>query len=165
MDPGNVEAQEYEQSILTIQRKAEEARRVSEQRSQQSDAWKKEEEERQQTADEGRVVLRRESLNTYRAMLRQSWAGGAPGKDDLSMLDVVRLSLGIEDAEHESAEREVQLESYEEALLAAWKSGAITKDDTSIHEHLRNLFKVSLDDHRALETKLKAKLKKEGRAG
>ena len=75
MDPGNAEAREYEQSVLTIQRKAEEARTVSEQRSQQSDAWNREEEERQKSADEGREVLRAESVNTYRAMLRQAWAG------------------------------------------------------------------------------------------
>jgi hypothetical protein len=156
MDPGNPEAQEFEQNIMTIQRNAEQAQRISEQRSQQGDAWRKEEEEKQKAADEGREVLRAESYNTYRAMIRQVWAGGVPSPDDQSMLDVVRLSLGITADEHRGIEREVQLEIYAEVLGAAWKSGEMTQSDTQAHEQLRKLFNVKMDDHKRIVSRLKA---------
>jgi len=47
------------------------------------------------SAEKGRELLHRESMNTYRAMMRQAWASGEPATEDRSMLDVVRLSLGI----------------------------------------------------------------------
>jgi hypothetical protein len=147
MDPGNAEAQEYEQNILTIQRKAEEAQRVSEQRSQQVDAWKKEEEEKRRAAEAGREDLQRESSNTYRAMLKQAWAGGVPTKEDREMLDVVRLSLGVSEAEHRQTERMAQLDAYAEALRSAVKSGAIEIDDERAQEHLWTLFALTREDH------------------
>ena len=165
MDPGNAEAREYEQSILTIQRKAEEARSVSEQRSQQGDAWRKEEEERQKSADEGREGLRRESMNTYRAMMRQAWAGGEPVIEDRSMLDVVRLSLGIPESEHKKIEHDIQIETYTEALRAALRSGAMSVDDVTPVEQLRKLFSISKEDDRSIQSALKAEFKNDGRGG
>jgi hypothetical protein len=162
MDPGNAEAREYEQSVLTIQRKAEEARSVSEQRSQQSDAWHREEEERQKNAEEGREVLRSESMNTYRAMMRQAWAGGEPVTEDRSMLDVVRLSLGIAESEHRKIEHEIQIETYTEALRAAFKSGAMSDDDLSTVEQLRKLFSVGEDEGRTIQAALKTELRQNG---
>ncbi|HTR98796.1 MAG TPA: hypothetical protein VML00_03540, partial [Bacteroidota bacterium] len=163
MDPGNAEAREYEQSVLTIQRKAEEARAVSEQRSQQGDAWHREEEERRKAADEGREVLRRESANTYRAMLRQAWAGGEPVTEDRTMLDVVRLSLGIPESEHRKIEHEVQVETYTEALRAAWKSGAMSSDDHNTVEQLRKLFSISREEDNSIQSSLRAELGNDGR--
>jgi hypothetical protein len=163
MDPGNTEAQEYEQSILTIQRKAEHAREVSAQREQQGNAWKQEEEQRLKEAEQGRDLLRRESSNTYRSMLRQAWAGGQPGGEEESMLEVVRASLGIPEEEHRKATHEVQIESYTEALRAAWGSGALSVDDVTTKEHLRKLFAITEEEHRSVETTLRAEMKHDGR--
>jgi hypothetical protein len=89
-------------------------------------------------------------------MIRQVWAGGVPSPDDQSMLDVVRLSLGITADEHRGIEREVQLEIYAEVLGAAWKSGEMTQSDTQAHEQLRKLFNVKMDDHKRIVSRLKA---------
>jgi len=150
MDPGNAEAQEFERNILTIQRKGSEARRVAEQRSQQVDAWKREEEEKKRAAEAGRDELQRESSNTYRAMLKQAWAGGVPTKDDREMLDVVRLSLGVGEEEHMQTERMAQLDAYAEALRSALKSGEIGLRDESAQEHLWTLFALTREDHTAI---------------
>jgi hypothetical protein len=163
MDPGNVEAREYEQSVLTIQRKAEEARSVSEQRSHESDAWRKEEEDRQKSAEKGREVLHRESVNTYRAMMRQAWASGEPVTEDRSMLDVVRLSLGIPESEHKKIEHDVRVETYKEALRVAMKSGAMSPDDRSTVEQLRKVFSITKDEDEPIQSALKAELKNNGR--
>jgi hypothetical protein len=72
------------------------------------------------------------------------------------MLEVVRISLGVPDTEHEIMEREVQLESYAEALQSAWKNGLVAPDDESTNEKLRQLYGISLEDHRAIQTSLLA---------
>ena len=163
MDPGNAEAREYEQSVLTIQRKAEEARSVSEQRSQQGDAWRKEEQDRLKSAEKGRELLHRESMNTYRAMMRQAWASGEPATEDRSMLDVVRLSLGIPESEHKKIERDARVETYTEALRIALKSGAMSPDDLSTVEHLRKLFSITTDEEESVQAALKVEVKNNGR--
>jgi exopolysaccharide biosynthesis predicted pyruvyltransferase EpsI len=163
MDPGNAEAREYEQSVLTIQRKAEEARSVSEQRSQQSDAWRKEEEDRRNSAEKGREVLHRESVNTYRSMMLQAWASGEPLAEDRSMLDVVRLSLGILEFEHKKIEHDVRVETYTDALRAALKSGAMSPDDSGTVEQLRKVFSITTDEDGPIQSALKAELKNNGR--
>jgi hypothetical protein len=67
---------------------------------------------------------------------------------------VVRLSLGIQDTEHELVEREVQLEAYTEALQSAWKSGLVAVDDELTNENLRQMYGISVEDHRAIQAGL-----------
>ena len=122
---------------------------------EEGEAWRKEEEEKQRAADEGRELLRKESNNTYRSMLKQAWVDGQPTKEEKSMLDVVRLSLGITDADHTIVEREVQVEAYTEALQAAWKAGVLTPDDTRTHENLRQLYGISMEEHLVIEKEIR----------
>jgi hypothetical protein len=150
MDPGNTEAQDLEVQVLNAQRKSADVRAIARVRSKQGEQWKREEEEKQRVAEEDRERLKMESALTYRNMVKQAWIDGVPTKEEESMLEVVRISLGIADGEHEILQREVQLESYAEALQSAWKNGLISPDDESTHEKLRQLYDVSLEDHRAI---------------
>jgi hypothetical protein len=154
MDPGNPEAQDLEVQILNAQRKSADVRAIARVRTKQGEQWKKEEEEKQRAADEDRENLRMESSATYRNMIKQAWIDGMPTKEEQSMLEVVRLSLGIPEGEHEIVEREVQLEAYAEALQSAWRNGLIASDDETTHEKLRQLYGVSLEDHQAIQVSL-----------
>jgi DNA-binding SARP family transcriptional activator len=154
MDPGNTEAQELEVQILNAERKSADIRAITRVRTQQGEEWKKEEEEKERAALEDRERLHQESANTYRSVTKQAWVDGIPTPEEQSMLEVVRLSLGIPDTEQELLEREVQLEAYAEALQSAWKNGLVAPDDESTNEKLRQLFGVSLEDHRAIQTSL-----------
>ena len=163
MDPGNTEAQEIEGKITEMQKSIEEAQSLLVQRSQQGEAWRREEVERQRNAEESRESLKAETIGTYRNMLKHAWVDGQPTKEERAVLDVVRLSLGIPDTEHSLVEREVQLEVYAEALRAAWRSGVITTHDRTTHENLRQLFGVSKDDHLVIETDIIREVNRDGK--
>jgi tetratricopeptide (TPR) repeat protein len=159
LDPGNAEAQEIETKILKTQKKKAEAKEVSEKRSAEGEAWHRELEEQDRRTNERREELRQESMKTYRNMLKKMWVDGKPSNDDKAMLDVVRRSLIIGDADHFLLERDVQLETYTEALRSAWKSGIITADDVATHENLRNLYGITMEQHLSIEPNIMRELK------
>jgi tetratricopeptide (TPR) repeat protein len=157
MDPGNAEAQELEIQTLNAQRKSADVRAIARVRNKQGEEWKKEEEEKERAAMADRERLRQESANTYRTVTKQAWVDGIPTPEEQSMLEVVRISLGLDDTERELLEREAQLEAYAEALQSAWKNGLVAPDDESTNERLRLLYGVNIDDHRAIQTSLLAR--------
>ncbi len=75
------------------------------------------------------------------------------------MLDVVRVSLGVQEDEHALLEREVRLEVYREALRSAWKSGLVTMDDPAASSNLRKLYGISNDEHLVIEAAIISELK------
>jgi hypothetical protein len=79
------------------------------------------------------------------------------------MLDVVRLSLGIQDSEHRKIEHDVRVETYTEALRAALKSGGLSPDDVGTVEQLRKLFSITKEEDESIRSALKAELKNNGR--
>ena len=141
--------------ILESQKKESQLRQITVQRMEQGEAWRKEEEEKERATSEGRERLKRESVETYRGMLSQAWVDGQPTKEEQSMLEVVRLSLGIEESDHAIVEREVQVDAYTEALQAAWRSGVLTAEDTRASENLRQLYGVSTDEHLLIEANVR----------
>jgi hypothetical protein len=150
MDPGNTEAQDLEVQVLNAQRKSADIRAIARVRTKQGEQWKKAEEEKQRAADKDREELRMESSVTYRNMVKQAWIDGVPSNEEQSMLEVVRLSLGVPEGEHQIIEREVQLEAYAEALQSAWRNGLVSPEDESTHEKLRQVYGVSLEDHQII---------------
>ena len=159
-DPGNEEALDLELTILNAMKKQEEARAVSEQRSMEGEAWRKEEEQREQRAAEQREALKKESLLTYRGMLKRAWRGGQPGKEEKAMLDVVRRSLAVTDDEDAKLVREVQVEAYTEALRSAWKAGIITNDDIDTDANLRQLYGIGREEHLVIEASVLHEIKR-----
>ncbi|MCK5572290.1 MAG: hypothetical protein KAJ12_05995, partial [Bacteroidetes bacterium] len=155
LDPGNPEGQELEVKILEAQKTESQLRLISVQRMEEGEAWRKEEEEKHRAADEGRELLRKESSDTYRSMLKQAWVDGQPTKEEKSMLEVVRLSLGISEADHTIVDREVQIEAYTEAFQAALKAGVLTPEDNRTHENLRQLYGISLEEHLVVEKEMR----------
>ncbi len=162
LDPGNQEARTLEMKILSARSPQDDAQAMSEQRSAQQESWIREEAQKEQDAVATRDQLRRESFNTYRGMLKQAWISGQPTKEERSMLEVVRMSLGISDEEHTAAEREVQRETYGDALHLAWTSGVLSGDDSSALENLRKLFGICTDEQRAMEAEILSEFRGKG---
>jgi len=158
MDPGNTAAQQIEVKILSAQKKKVEAKAVPQQRSSESEAWKKEEEEKERIATATRELLRLESMSTFRSMLKQAWVDGQPTKEERAMVEVVRRSLGVSDGDHAALEREVQLEAYTEALRSAWKAGIVSSDDVATRENLRAMYGISSEDHLTVEATLRREM-------
>jgi tetratricopeptide (TPR) repeat protein len=161
INPGNEKGQELEVKILSALKRKDQAKGVPQQRSIEGEAWRKVEEQKERLANEGRELLRKESMNIYRGMLKQAWVDGQPNKEENNMLGVVRRSLTISDSEHALLEREVQLETYTEALRMAWKSGIITANDAKTHENLRTLYGVSMEQHLVIEAGLLREMNQE----
>ena len=160
LDPGNTAALDLEMNILNAMKKQDEAKAVSEQRSLEGELRKKEDEQREQRAAEQRESLRSESLATYRGMLKRAWLGGQPGKEEKSMLEVVRRSLAVDEDDDARLSREVQLEAYTEALRSAWKAGIISGDDVDTHENLRQLYSIAKEDYLVIEAGILQELKR-----
>ncbi|MEK9136341.1 MAG: hypothetical protein AAB393_04405, partial [Bacteroidota bacterium] len=123
--------------------------------------WKKEEEKKERLAQEGRELLKQESVNTYRNMLRDAWVDGKPGREEQSMLDIVRPSLGVDGNEHALMEREVQREVFTAALRSALKNGVITPEDAVTKDNLRTMYAVSSEDYLVIETRLLREMNRE----
>jgi hypothetical protein len=162
MDPGNVEAQEMEVRILTAQQRKEDLQSVSQSRTKEGEAWKKEEEQKLRIARESRELLKQESIATYRGMLRDAWIDGQPAKEEREMLGIVRQSLGLDEAEHILVETEVRREVFAEALKSALRSGVVTPEDSVTRENLRTMYGIASDDFGAIESRLLRELKQEG---
>jgi hypothetical protein len=87
-------------------------------------------------------------------MLKQAWTNGQPTREERSMLEVVRMSLGITDIEHSDAEHEIQREAYSDAIRLAWSSGVVTGEESPALDNLRRLFGISTEEQLAMEQEI-----------
>ena len=78
--------------------------------------------------------------------MMQMWIDGMPNRDERSILEVVRVSLGVKEEEHVMLERDVQIETFKDALRSAWRSGIISSSDDVTHENLRKLYGITPDE-------------------
>ncbi len=150
MDPGNSEAQDMEISILTQLKGHIEVRAAVARRTEQEESSSLEEVPRELEDSVSRDHLREESTQVYRNMLRRAWMQGVPGRDTRAMLDVARVSLGINENEHTILESQVQLESYREALDMALKASLLDIGDADAMDGLRSRFDVEAQAHEAI---------------
>jgi hypothetical protein len=164
MDPGNAEAQALEVKILTSQDRRKEVQAISQRRTLEGEAWKKEEENKERMAQEGRDVLKKESVETFRGMVRDAWIDGKPSKEEQAMLEIVRHSLGVDGAERAVIEREVQQEVFTEALRSALKNGIVTEEDPVTKENLRTMYGVTPEEYLSIESRLLREINRELRS-
>ena len=154
IDPGNMDAQALEMEILTAQQRNQEAQAVSQHRSLEGETWRRDIEQKEQLAREKREQLKKESIETYRGMVRDAWVDGRPGKEEQSMLDIVRQSFGVDDADHAVIEMEMKRETFTEALRAALRNGVITEEDRVTKENLRAMYAISSEDYLVIESRI-----------
>ena len=80
------------------------------------------------------------------------------------MLEVVRHSLGVDEADRPVIEREVQSEAFTEALRSAMKSGIIAEEDAVTKENLRMMYGVTSDEYDVIESRLLREINRELRS-
>jgi tetratricopeptide (TPR) repeat protein len=148
IDPSNTKAQDIEMDILNDLNRRDEARRVFEQRANRGAIWKREEDMKERAANERRSSLRKEGVTLYRSFLKHLWEEGVPGPEEIALTKAVRMSLGINENDHNVMERSIRVETYTEALrkMLATNGGA-TVGDIDATESLRKHLDISLDQH------------------
>jgi hypothetical protein len=90
----------------------------------------------------------------FRCMVRDAWIGGKPGKEEQAVLEIVRHSLGVDQANNASIEREVQQEAFTEALRSALKNGIIAGEDPVTKKNLRTMYGITSEEYLAIESRL-----------
>ena len=140
IDPGNPIGREIEMKIIAEKQSRDKAEAVSAERSAAGESWRQREEGQDLERQVDRDRLKQDAASTYRNMLRQAWGDGVPASDDKAMIEVIRLSLGIDERERATIETEVRNESYAEAFKSAWRNGIVNPADEKTVEPLRNVF-------------------------
>ena len=155
IDPGNGEAQDMEISILTQLKGHKEVRAAVARRTEQGGSERQEDAQRGQEESVHRDYLREESAQVYRSMLKRAWMQGVPGRDTRGMLDVARVSLGINDNDHTILQRQVQMETYREALEMALEASLLEIDDVDAIDGIRSKYDVDTKAHEAIIASLR----------
>lgn len=91
------------------------------------------------------------SLKIYWQVLRQAWSDAKISQDEADILSLLRKSLGVEQADHESLQQKAQIEVYLQAMTNAWKEGAITPRDSERLDLVREQFNISAEQHLLLQ--------------
>ncbi|HEX9006280.1 MAG TPA: hypothetical protein VF889_03220, partial [Bacteroidota bacterium] len=143
VDPGNAAGREIEAKIIASRGSKRQADAVARKRTREEESWREREEGRALERQADREKLKQDALATYRAMLKQAWTDGAPHGDEKAMIDVVKLSLGINEDDCTPLEVSVRKEAYAEALRAALRDGTIEANNERSLKRLRARYGVS----------------------
>ena len=158
LDPGNAIGREIEKRIISARDSRAHAEAVSVLRSAESETRRLKDEDEELKRNVDREQLRQEAQSTFRSMIKQAWANGLPPANELAMIEVVRLSLGLSADEKFKLETEIKFESYEEAVQRT-VSGAIPGIPLEhLLEPLRHQFGFSFIDAEPIEQRVQARL-------
>jgi hypothetical protein len=94
-------------------------------------------------------------------MVRDEWIDGKPSREEQAMLEIVRNSLGVDEADRAVIEREVQREAFTEALRSAMKNGIIAEEDAVTKENLRTMYGVTSEEFVVIESRLLREINRE----
>lgn len=156
LDPGNAAGREIESRILSKRTTTSRADVVSMRRLTDETAHRRAEAGKELKKQADRDRLRADSLSIYRSMLHQIWANGIPSDDDVAMVKVVRLSLGISDEESRVLEHEAQADAYREAVRSAAKTGIVRLDAEQTLEPMRQVFGLAPEEGRHIEAGMRS---------
>jgi len=103
----------------------------------------------------------------YKDVLKQAWIDGALTYDEISLIDRIRMHLGITIKEHQTIESELLKErrldpswqAYTAVLEQALLDGIVTADEQAILKRLRIILHISEKEHNVLEQKILEKMK------
>jgi hypothetical protein len=133
IDPDHREARQIEQSV----------------RNEQKEKWNRELSGKQKVSREG-------FMESYRQALVDAWSTGALTKDERTLLDNLRFSLGITEAEHLRLEKEAKADVYASALRYSRKNeGAAADGDADQLALMREELGITEEQHRAIEERMK----------
>ncbi len=162
---------EYEAKLQQYKKQYEEAE--SERKKIQDEAFLKMNEEQkraqeelvQQMEEERNTLLERErekakhqELDAYRTMMKLMMQLAVPAEMQSSLLQSLKISFSINDADHIEAERSVQVSAYIDAVRTLWQSGNPLEEDFVHLKNLQQFFKITDDEHASITKRVKKEL-------
>jgi CheY-like chemotaxis protein len=119
----------------------------------------------QRMEDERTVALEREQhkakqreLEAYRSLMMMMMQLAIPTEWQTSILQSLKISFSISDAEHMTAEREVQVNAYIEAVRTLWKTGKPAEEDLEQLKRLQQFFHITDQEHADITKRVKKEL-------
>lgn len=162
---------EYEAKLQQYKKKYEEAeaerkkieeeaflKMKEEQKRLQEELMQKMEGERKALLERENEKIKQQGTNSYQMLLKLMIQLAIPAEIQSSLLQSLKISFSISDAEQTEIERIVQVSAYIDAVRALWQSGNPSKEDFEHLKNLQNFFKISDDEHVSITKGVKREL-------
>lgn len=129
-----------------------------EQKRTQEELIQNMEEERNTLLEREREKAKQQEIDAYRMLMKLMIQLAVPAEMQTSLLQSLRISFSINDAEHVEVERSVQVSAYIDAVRALWQTGKPTEEDSVHLKNLQQFFKISDDEHISITKQVKKEL-------
>lgn len=163
---------EYEQKLQQYRKQAEEAeeerKRIreeaflkmkEEQKRAQSELVHRMEEERDAFVEREKEKARQKEIESYRTIMKLMMQLAVPSEIQSSILQSLKISFSISDAEHMDIERAVQVSAYIDAVRTLWRGDVKpTEEDLAHLKNLQGFFRISDGEHASIVRGVKAEL-------
>jgi CheY-like chemotaxis protein len=162
----------YEQKLQQYKKQAEEAeeerkkiqeeaflKMKEEQKRSQSELVRRMEEERDALVDREKDKAKQKEIESYRTVMKLMMQLAVPAETQSSILQSLKISFSISDAEHMDIERTVQVSAYIDAVRTLWRGDAKPAEEDLAHlKNLQAFFRISDDEHTSILRGVKAEL-------
>jgi PleD family two-component response regulator len=129
-----------------------------EQKRAQDELMHQMEEERNTLLEREREKTKQQELDSYRTLMKLMMQLAVPAETESSLLQSLKISFSISDAEHMEAERSVQVSAYVDAVRNLWQSGNPPEEDLMHLKNLQQFFKISDNEHGSITKRVKKEL-------
>ncbi|HVN49203.1 MAG TPA: response regulator [Bacteroidota bacterium] len=129
-----------------------------EQQRAQEELVQRMEEERAAAIERGEEKAKQRELEAYRSLMILMIRLAIPAEWQTSILQSLKISFSISDAEHMATEREVQVNAYIETVRTLWKTGEPSEEDFEQLKRLRQFYHITHEEHADIEKRVKKEL-------
>jgi PleD family two-component response regulator len=129
-----------------------------EQKRAQREMMHQMEEERDTLLAREREKTKQRELDSYRTHIKLMIQLGVPAEMQSSLLQSLKISFSISDAEHMEAERSAQVGAYIDAVRTLWQHGTPSDEDITHLKNLQHFFKISDEEHASITKSVKKDL-------
>jgi CheY-like chemotaxis protein len=130
-----------------------------EQRRTQEELMQQMEEERNTLIEREQEKAKHQDIDAYRTLMKLMMQLAVPAEMQSSLLQSLKISFSISDAENREIERSVQVGAYIDAVRTLWQSGKQPSDEDFTHlKNLRQFFKITDDEHASITKGVKKEL-------
>ncbi len=162
----------YEQKLQQYRKQAEEAeeerkkiqeeaflKMKEEQKRAQSELVHRMEEERDALVDREKSKAQQREIESYRTVMKLMMQLAVPAEIQTSILQSLKISFSISDAEHMESERTAHVSAYIDAVRTLWRGeGRPAEEDLAHLKNLQAFFRISDDEHTSILRNVKAEL-------
>ncbi|HVN47383.1 MAG TPA: response regulator [Bacteroidota bacterium] len=129
-----------------------------EQQRTQAELVQRMEDERTAAIGREQSKAKQRELEAYHSLMKMMMQLAIPSEWQTSILQSLKISFSISDAEHMTAEREVQVNAYIEAVRTLWTNGKPTEEDFEQLKRLQQFFHITDEEHADMTKRMKKEL-------